>query len=362
MCNNNCNKNNCNCKNQCNNCEPVDCGCKIELDTLCVYYTGQGISPLGVKSGQNLTEILELINNYLEFLLDEIETLSAIKNIGGGAEIYAGRDEVTRQNTLRTLKSGDTTLLDVEEQGDEISFTVATPSLKLDSPSDILSLIMTSASGQKVFSEIDLSEYNYDTFVQGASFNNSTNMLTIIRNNGEPNIDIDLSVLDNKLESATYVNNTNTVNFTLTDGTVVSLNLTNLVNEIISNVNNLIDDAVSNIPQSDYLESDASSRAFIQNRNPSRSVSGNYAVKNSDNNYILEINNGNDDVVISLSSVTATTNFFVGFVQKGNGTVRITGYNIKPKALSDIIFGQGHIAAVEVINGTKYLHGNLVAE
>ena len=109
MCNNNnnCNKTNCNCKNQCNNCEPVDCGCKIELDTLCVYYTGQGISPLGVKSGQNLTDILELINNYLEFLLDELETLSAIKNIGDGAEIYAGRDEVTRQNTLRTLKSSD---------------------------------------------------------------------------------------------------------------------------------------------------------------------------------------------------------------------------------------------------------------
>ena len=125
MCNNNCNKNNCNCKNQCNNCEPVDCGCKIELDTLCVYYTGQGISPLGVKSGQNLTEILELINNYLEFLLDEIEVLSTIKNIGDGAEIYAGRDNATRANTLRTLKSSDS--VEVIENEDTISFEVEIP-------------------------------------------------------------------------------------------------------------------------------------------------------------------------------------------------------------------------------------------
>jgi hypothetical protein len=74
MCNNNNNNKcngDCNCENSCN---PVDCGCKIELDTICVSYTGEGISPLGVSSGQNLTEILNLISNYLEFILNEVES------------------------------------------------------------------------------------------------------------------------------------------------------------------------------------------------------------------------------------------------------------------------------------------------
>ena len=122
MCNNNCN----NC-NSCDKCECHDpcskkkvCGCSIELDTLCVTYTGNDISPLGISSGQNLTDILNLINDYLQFLLIEIENKSSIENIGGGVEIYSGRNDVTDANQLRTLVSSPTVI--VTQIGDTISF------------------------------------------------------------------------------------------------------------------------------------------------------------------------------------------------------------------------------------------------
>ena len=122
MCKNNCNS--CNTHNKCDCHDPCDknkvCGCSIELDTLCVTYTGNDILPLGITSGQNLTDILNLINDYLQFLLIEIENKSAIENIGGGVEVYSGRNEVTDANQLRTLVSSPTVI--VTQIGDTISF------------------------------------------------------------------------------------------------------------------------------------------------------------------------------------------------------------------------------------------------
>jgi hypothetical protein len=54
-----------------------------------------------------------------------------------------------------------------------------------------------------------------------------------------------------------------------------------------------------------------------------------------------------------------TTAFFVGFIQKGTGTVTINGVDIIPEQLTNVVFGQGHICAVEIINSTKYLIGTL---
>lgn len=353
----------CNCNTPTNTpcgCQPCDdsnpeCSCPIkDLSTDCVLYTGDDLPCSGIVKDSVLTDLIQRLDEFICEVRDDIlayvAQVTTLINIGGGAGVYKQPNGLGNKE-LRTIISEDDSLLDIIENADTIGIRAGTPSIELDSNTDILSLIMTTLSGAITLSDVDLSEYNYDTFVQGATFSDTTEILTITRNNGEPNIDVDLSYLNNHLETVNYTANSNEINFTLTDGTVLNLDLSTLLAEIA-------DTQV----QSDYLENDITSKAHILNRNPSKSVTGNYSVVDTDNNYIIEIDNGVNDVTINLGPITASTEFFVGFVQKGTGIVTFSGYDIKPLSLSDIIFGQGHAAAVEVINSTKYLHGNLLAE
>lgn len=121
MCNNNCNK----CNDPCNKCtDPCNkskaCGCSINLESKCVKYTGNDLSCTNIKKGTNLQDILSSLDQYLCFLLEEIINKSTIENIGGGNEIYSGRNDVTDANQLRTLVSSPTvTVITID---DTISF------------------------------------------------------------------------------------------------------------------------------------------------------------------------------------------------------------------------------------------------
>lgn len=114
--------------------------------------------------------------------------------------------------------------------------------------------------------------------------------------------------------------------------------------------------------QANYLEEDPLEASFIENKNPSKTIMGNYTIVSEDNNKIIEIDNGDQEVLISLGSVAAITEFFVGFIQKGTGNVSFTGYDIKPYLYSSSILGQGHPAAFEIIGGTKYIFGTFKKE
>jgi len=333
-----------------------DCTCPVkDLSTDCSTYTGPNLACSGITTNTIMTDLIIALDAFICNKFNEAINYLTLINVGGGAEVYKGISGIGNKQ-IRTLVSEDDTLVDVIQNTDTIGIRPGTPSLSLNSGTDILSLIITTLAGATVFSTIDLSKYNYDTFVQSASFDDGTQELTIVRNNGEADIVVDLSFLNNSginVSSGAYA--TNTITLTLTDASTVTIDLTDLVSEILG--------AVPAQVKSNYLESNPTSDAYIQNRNPSKTVTlgiaGNYNVVDADNNYIIEINNGVNDVTITVSGVTATTEFFVGFIQKGTGTVTFVGYDIIPELLTDVIFGQGHMSALEIIASTKYILGTL---
>ena len=350
----------CNCNKPTNipcGCEPCEdtnpgCSCPIkDLSTDCVLYTGDRLSCSGIETDTVLTDLIIQLDEFICDKFNEAINYLTLTNVGSGAQVFRGISG-TGEKELRTIVSENTTLLDIVENSDTIGVRAGTPNLSLNSATDVLSLIMTTISGATILSNIDLSEYNYDTFVQSASFNTSNQILTIVRNNGEPNITVDLSFLNNHLETAVYLAGTNTIRYTITDGSNIDLDVSTLVNEILNQ-------AADNQIQSDYLESNTASKAYILNRNPSKTVTGNYTVVTTDNNYIIEVDNGASDVTINVGGSLGTNNFFVGFIQKGSGNVTITGATSIPLDLTNVIYGQGHVCALEIINGTKYLIGQL---
>lgn len=326
------------------------CTCPVkDLKTDCSVYNGPTLGCSGIESGTILTTVIQSLDTFICNIRDEVIQYLTLINIGGAAEVYKGINGLGNKE-IRTLQSGDLNLIDVTQDTDTINFTPGTPSLSLDSGTDILSLIVTTLAGSTTFSTIDLSEFNYDTFVQSASFDSGTQVLTIVRNNLEPDITVDLSFLNNHVESGAYASNT--ITLTLTDATTVDIDLSTLLTEI----------AAAQV-QADYLETTPSSKAFIQNKNPEKTVvlgvAGSYNVVDADNNYIIEIDNGANDVTIAFASITATSNFFVGFVQKGTGLVTFTGADIIPQDNTNEMYGQGKNAAISIINSTKYLQGQL---
>jgi hypothetical protein len=326
------------------------CTCPVkDLKTDCSVYNGPTLGCSGIASGTILTSVIEQLDAFICNKFNEVINYLTLINIGGAAEVYKGISGIGNKE-IRTLQSGDLNLIDVVQDTDTINFTPGTPSLILDSGTDILSLIVTTLSGSTTFSTIDLSEFNYDTFVQSAFFDSGTQVLTIVRNNGEADIIVDLGFLDNHVESGTY--DSNTITLTLKDATTVDIDLSTLLTEIASAQ-----------VQSDFTNTTPGDKAFILNKNPEKTVvlgvAGTYNVVDADNNYIIEIDNGANDVTIDFTSVTETSNFFVGFVQKGIGVVTFTGADIIPLDTTNKMYGQGKNAALSIINSTKYLQGQL---
>lgn len=345
----------CNCGNT--PCSGVpSCTCPIkDFKTDCSTYNGPTLGCSGIESGTILTTVIESLDAFICNKFNEAINYLTLINIGGAAEVYKGISGIGNKE-IRTLQSGDLSLIDVVQDTDTINFTPGTPSLSLDSGTDILSLIVTTLAGATTFSTIDLTEYNYDTFVQGVSFDSGTLDLTIVRNNAEPNIVVPLDFLSNYVTSGAYNAGADTITLTLVDASTVVIDVATLVSEILA-------DAATAQVQSDYLEVSGASKAFIVNKNPEKTVvlgvAGSYSVVDGDNNYIIEIDNGANDVTIAFASITVTSNYFVGFVQKGTGLVTFTGADIIPLDSTNELYGQGKNAAISIINSTKYLQGQL---
>jgi hypothetical protein len=306
----------------CNNCDPCDnskdttCNCPVkDLSTDCVVYTGDTLECSGIPQNTILTTVLQDLDAHICNKFDEAIQYLTLINIGGGSEVYRGITGIGNKE-IRTIVSEDTTHLDVVENSETIGIRGGVHRLELDSGTDILSLIVNALSGDTTLSTIDLSEFNYDTFVQSGVY--AAAVITL----------------------------------TLTDASTVDIDLSTLITEIAAAQVN-----------ADYLESNPASKAHVLNKNPSKTVvlgpPGTYNLLPIDNNYIIEIDNGVNDVTIDVTGIVATTEFFTGFIQKGTGLVTIVGAGSIPELLTNVIFGQGHACALEAINSTKYLIGNL---
>lgn len=352
MCN--CNNNtpsikDCNfCNSSCNSCDPCNqdhCGCKSVFPAACVQYGGDDFCAIEATQGDSLDKIIHLIDAYICELAEQISLGIAIDNIGEGFEVYKEK-QVDGTYVFRTIVNGDATLQDITQEENTITLTPGTHRLELNGSS--LSIIVNTASGDRVLATVNLSGVGSDNFVQDTQFNPSTYELYLDMVSS-PDHTLDLSPLNNHLESVVYNSGTNELEFSITDGTTFAVDISAI----------LADAQI----QSDYTENNTSSPAHILNRNPTKTetigAGGTYAIVATDNNFVIEIDNGANDVTIDITALGLTDNFFVGFIQNGTGLVTFTGQDILPVGLTNTLIGQGHVAAFEIINSTKYLFGNL---
>lgn len=116
-----CEKNNCGCSKKtveykiCNECSPQPaCDCPIrDLSTNCSIYTGDDLSCSGIKKGTVLTDLITQLDEYICTAISQISTNLNLINIGSGAEIYKGVDNLGRR-TLRTITSTNSSITIVE--------------------------------------------------------------------------------------------------------------------------------------------------------------------------------------------------------------------------------------------------------
>ena len=92
-------------------CEPVKfCGCSTKVDSKCVIYDACSLTPLGVIKGDNLEEIIKMINDMFSDVYVAIDNAFVGMNVGLGSEIYKGQNENGIEE-FRTLEKGTGILL-----------------------------------------------------------------------------------------------------------------------------------------------------------------------------------------------------------------------------------------------------------
>lgn len=172
----------------------------------------------------------------------------------------------------------------------------------------------------------------------------------------------DMKKIESLSNNLLITETTDKINLNLT-GSFVSIDNGSFTT--VTGTGSTLDPFKVNASQSNVLTTDPTSGSFINNKNPSKSITlgsgATYSVTIADNNYVIEIDNGANNVTIDLSNSFPPNNFFVGFVQKGTGSVLFTGHDIFPEGTGSYLYGQGHIAALDIVNNTKYLHGTLKA-
>jgi hypothetical protein len=359
-------------------CVSEDCSCPVRIGTDCWTYTGDDLECSGISKDTIGTEAIQQLDEFICTKFAEVQNFFTITNIGNGADVYKGID-LLGQKELRTIsKLGD--LITVTENTNEITISIDEDELTtfvegLDTNTNSTYTIDNLSTGAEIYKNDtvvgDNTQFNFRTVIK------TGDLITITQNTNDITVSIDEAELTSFVEALNVdTNNTYSVS-NLSDGadiykdsTVVGdntqFNLRSIKSTSLSVTENTNDITIEVAPQAqvDVLETNISDPSFIQNKNPTKTVTlgvaGNYNVVDADNNYVVEIDNGANNVTITFTSVTATDNFFVGFVQKGTGTVTFSGYTILPLDLTAVLYGQGHIAAMEVINSTKYLHGTLI--
>lgn len=116
----NCNK--CNKSSyQCGCEEPVQlCGCSTKVDAKCVIYDACALTPLGVIRGDNLEEIIKMINDMFSDVYVQIDNAFIGMNTGLGAEVYKGQNSEGIEE-FRTFDKGTGILINQKADSIEIS-------------------------------------------------------------------------------------------------------------------------------------------------------------------------------------------------------------------------------------------------
>lgn len=296
--------------------EPLTCGCsntgckEKDISTDCVLYTGDNLSCSGILKGTILTDVIKQLDAYICTRFSQMNNFITLKNIGDGAEIYKG-DNNQGAKLIKSLVSLSDNLT-ITEEDETITF-----------------------------------EYD-DIFVQSGTLNSGTGILTFTRSDATTfNVDLSALVTDLYTVSGSLNTTSGVATFNRNNASTYTLDLSSLRQV-----------------KTDYLESNSTSVKYIDNAVPVKTINNTtqYTVQASDNKYVIEVANGANNIDIIIPNTLPGDNFFVGFIQKGTGTVTFQGFDIKPVDLAPVIYGQGHNAAIEIIGGNIYVFGSLKQE
>lgn len=364
-------------------CVEKNCSCAVRIGSDCWTYTGDDLECSGIKKDTIGTEAIQQLDAFICDKFDEVQKFFTIKNVGTGANSYKGISLLGEKELRSITKTGD--LITVTQNTNDINISIDEQGLTdfiedlLPPDSNSTYSVSNLSTGAKVYKDTTTAGNN--TQFNLRSILQSGDLVTVTEGTNDITISIDEDKLEDFVEALIPTPTTDSTysvsnlsdgaqiyKDSTTSGANTQFNIRSLKSSTLTVTQNTNDITIEAPAQTkaNVLETNSTSAAFIQNKNPTKTVTlgtgGNYDVVDADNNYVIEIDNSSNNVTIDFSNITITNNFFVGFVQKGTGSVTFVGYDIKPVDFTDVLYGQGHVAAVEVISSTIYLFGTLVKE
>lgn len=317
------------------------CGEKhAPISAASIIYKGQLLSCIGADIPDTLESIVKKLDTAICQKLTDINALNRFINTGAGIELYLGQT-VFGQNELATLSSPDNSVnITYNETTKEVNIEVDFPAIQ----DKVFTSTDESVNITSVGNEIDLSVVfppeQYISLTEGDGIS-----ITTAQDGSSATIASTIT--------ASYISLSSDDNSVIIEPSVdgSSANL-----KVIHPDAPIIPEQV----QSNVTELDVNSKAFIQNQNPTKSISANYTLTSADNNYVIVANSTSNNITITVPTTgIPTNNYFVGIIQKGGNLVTINGADIIPTGYENKIEGNGHNAAIDIIEGDVFLLGSL---
>ena len=328
-----------------NDCTPKCGDLSAPISASSVIYKGNILTCIGAEIPDTLESIVHKLDQAICDKLEDIGSLTQLANTGGGIELYLG-DSNTGKKEIATLVSSDNSV--------SIAYDSSTKevNIKVDIP-QIQSYIFSSDDGSV---DIALNEEGNEVDLSVDSLNLTSNNSSVTITDGIVPNTKNLAV---NFEPQEFLTLESDDSITITDGSVPNSKRLEVQFPDQQNIPTQV--------KSNVIERDPGSLAFIQNQNPNKVISENYTLISDDNGRTIVADATNQSITITVPNTNLpTNNYFVGFIQKGIQAVTINGFDIKPEGFQKVIEGQGHNAAVEIveIQGTRtvFLLGSLKKE
>ena len=291
-----------------NDCTPKCGDLSAPISASSVIYKGNILTCIGAEIPDTLESIVHKLDQAICDKLKDIGSLTQLANTGGGIELYLG-DSNTGKKEIATLRS----------------------------PDDSVSIVYNSET-KEVDIEVDFPQ------IQSYIFSSDDGSVDITTNEEGNEVDFSINFPDQEL-----------LNITSSDGSIV------ITDGLRRNTKNLVVNFPPPVTQvkSDVQENNPFSPAFIRNKNSSAVKFNNYVLTPSDNNRVLLLDTTIKSITISVPATLPDNNYFVGFIQKGTNIVQINNSDVIPVGYTNVIEGEGHSAAIEIIGGEVFLLGSL---
>lgn len=277
----------CNKTIKCNTCQPKPCAPQQPCDCPAGYFSSDCINNVkteftcfDIESGQTLTDTLSQMEQETCQAIEEIRNYGGLINVGTGSEIYAGVNNIGKKK-IRKLNSGESNLVVVTQNTDDISITI--------------------------------NEENLETFVEDLippqnTFSVTSQDTTVTVTQPTPGV-FDLSV-----ESITPID----INITGAGATTVTEPTPN--NFVISSTDTNTIVTLQDGTTTDVIGDGVTVPYSVEVLNLQKKITSNYTLQSSDNHYtiVVDATAGNIKITVPTGLVN---NISVNFTQIGLGEV-----------------------------------------